>query len=167
MNSEIEAYESLLCGHLKQMVYFLRHIPEEKLDWTFAPPAPTPRIVAMHALQWLICDRYHINEPDAAKHPRIPEPPQDQAALCDALAEETENWRTLIRALTPEQLDEARYQFGEPQYRMNIREFLCHMIQHCVYKNGQLSTIFFGLGLDGAEPYSATFPNTIYTELFG
>lgn len=167
MTNETEAYEDLLCVHLKGMVYRLRRIPADKFDFAFAPPAPTPRVLAVHAWQWLICDRMHITEPDAAKHPRVPDPPADQAALCDVLAEETETWRALIRSLTPEKLAETRYQFNEHPYRMTVRGFVCHMIQNCVYKHGQLATIYFALGLDGTEPYTAPFPNDIYAEVLG
>jgi hypothetical protein len=38
------------------------------------------------------------------------------------------------------------------------------MIQNCIYKNGQLATIYFALGLDGTEPYEAPFPNPIYEQ---
>lgn len=167
MSEETKAYEYLLCGHLTGMVHRLRKIPADKFDYAFAPPAPTPRILAVHAWQWLVCDRYHIAEPDAAKHPRVPEPPHDQAELCDALAGETETWRALIRSLSPEKLDEARYQFNEPEAAMTVREFVGHMVQNCIYKHGQLATIYFALGLDGTEPYTAPFPNPIYEELLG
>lgn len=167
MNNESQAYERLLCGHLDDMVWKLRRIPADKLDFTFAPPAPTPRILAVHAWQWLICDRQHIAEPDAAKHSRIPDPPADQQILCDALAAETEKWRQLIRSLTPEKLDETRHQFNIPEAKMTVRGFICHIIQNSIYKNGQMSTIYFALGLDGTEPYDAPFPNPIYEEFFG
>jgi hypothetical protein len=41
------------------------------------------------------------------------------------------------------------------------------MIQNTIYKHGQFSTLYFALGLDGTEPYSAPFPNPIYAEIFG
>jgi len=163
--TENELYESNLCGHLQAMVHRLRRIPPAKFDYQPAPPAPSPRILATHAYQWLICDRQHIAEPDAAKHARIPDAPQDQQALCDALAEETENWRTLLRSLTPEELAGERSQFN--QYPMNVRAFIGHMVQNTIYKHGQLATIYFALGLDGTEPYAAPFPNPIYEEVFG
>lgn len=75
MHPENQAYAGLLCHHLKGFTKRLREIPEDKWDFTFAPPAPTPHILASHAWQWLICDRQHIEEADAAKHPNVPEPP--------------------------------------------------------------------------------------------
>jgi len=163
--NENELYAANLCGHLRQMVGRLRQIPADKWDWTFAPPAPTPRILATHAYQWLVCDRQHLTEPDVSKHVLVPEPPPgDTAALCDLLAEETENWDRLIRSLTPEQFarEQRQFVFG----LMNVRGFVGHMIQNCIYKNGQLATIFFALGLDGTEPYAAPFPNPAYEQAF-
>ena len=163
MTPETSLYANLLCGHLRGMVFRLRRIPEDKQDWTFALTAPTPRILAVHAWQWLICDRRHIEEPDALKHAPVPEPPPDFFSLCDALAEETERWEQMILALTPAQLDSARTQFNG--YPMTVRDFLGHMLQNCIYKHGQYSTLYFALGLDGDAPYDAPFPNPIYEEL--
>jgi len=85
--------------------------------------------------------------------------------MCDALARETENWRMLIRGLTPEKLAEPRRQFdSEPV--LNVRWFVYHMIQNSIYKHGQFSVLFFALGLDGREPYMAPFPNPIYAECY-
>jgi hypothetical protein len=155
-----KACAQLLCSHLRGMVWRLRMLPEDKWDWTPDPAAPTARILATHAWQWLICDRQHILEADAAKHPAVPEPPASTAALCDALAAETEHWEQLILSLTPEQMDEPRAQFNKSQ--MTVFGFVCHMIQNCIYKHGQFSTLFFALGLDGTEPYDAPFPNPCY-----
>ncbi len=163
LQNENEAYASLLCGHLQGMVHRLRLLPEGDWDWTPAPPAPTARILASHTLQWLSCDRQHLAEVDALRHPPVPEPPADSAALCDALTEETERWRVLILTMTPEQFAEKRSQFNG--YPMNGRDFVCHMIQNCIYKHGQFSTLFFALGLDGNAPYGAPWPNPIYADL--
>ena len=163
LRNENEAYAELLCGHLEGFVWRLRRLPADKWDYQFAPPAPSPRTLAVHAWQWLVCDRQHIAEPDARRHPPVPDPPDDPGAICDLLAEETERWRALIRSLTPEQMLAARRQFND--YPMNVREFVCHMIQNVIYKHGQFATIFFALGLDGTEPYAAPFPNPIYAEL--
>ena len=166
MNKENESYIDLLCGHLEGFTARLRMLPADKWDWTPDVAAPTARILATHAWQWLICDRHHIGEPDASKHPRVPEPPADPQKMCDALAEETENWRQLLQSLSEEQLDAPRRQFNG-NYPLTVRWFVCHMIQNLIYKHGQFSTLFFALGLDGTEPYTAPFPNPIYTELFG
>lgn len=165
MKTEQEAYEDLLCGHLEGFVWRLRKMPPDQFDYQPAPPAPSPRILATHTYQWLVCDRHHITEPDARKHPRVPDPPQDAQGLIASLAEETENWRQLLRGLSDADLDVPRSQFN--QYPMNVRGFVCHMIQNTIYKHGQFSTIFFALGHDGVEPYTAPFPNPIYEELFG
>ena len=49
---------------------------------------------------------------------------------------------------------------------MTTRGYICHMVQNVIYKNGQFSMIFFGLGLDGDGPYEAPFPNPIYRQVF-
>ena len=68
IENENEAYADLLCGHLEGFVWRLRRLPPEQWDYQFAPPAPSPRTLAVHAWQWLICDRQHIAEPDARLH---------------------------------------------------------------------------------------------------
>jgi hypothetical protein len=163
IENENQAYADLLCGHLEGFVWRLRRLPPEQWDYQFASPAPSPRTLAVHAWQWLICDRQHIAEPDARRHPPVPEPPDEPAAICDRLAEETERWRALILSLTPEQMRAERRQFND--YPMTVREFVCHMIQNVIYKHGEFATIFFALGHDGTEPYAAPFPNPIYAEL--
>ncbi|MBV9852637.1 MAG: hypothetical protein JO250_23500 [Armatimonadetes bacterium] len=162
-HNENEAYAGLLCGHLREMTERLRLIPEDLWDWSPAPPAPTARVLAAHTWQWLVCDRQHLLEPDAQKHPAVPDPPADPNVLCDLLAEETDCWEVLVLSLTPEQLNEPRLQFNSKQ--RGVRNFVCHMIQNCIYKHGQLATLFFALGLDGAEPYTAPFPNDIYADM--
>ena len=153
----------LLCMHLREMTERLRQIPADRWDWTFATPAPTPRILASHAWQWLVCDRQHIEEPDAAKHPLIPNPPTDPAAMCDALDAETDRWEALLRRLTPEEMEAERSQFNE--YPMPVKGFVGHIVQNSIYKHGQLATLYFALGLDGDAPYDAPFPNPIYAQL--
>lgn len=74
----------------------------------------------------------------------------------------------MITSLTPSQLDETRHQFND--YESSVRGFITHILQthilqNTIYKHGQLSTIYFALGLDGAEPYAAPFPNTFYAML--
>lgn len=167
MTPETEACADVLCGHLRLMVHRARQIPPDKFDWTFASPAPTSRTLISHAYQWLVCDRQHIEEADAAKHPNVPDLPADQQALCDALAAETDRWQTLLASLTDERMAETRHQFNDTSYDWSVRGSVYHMIQNCIYKSGQLATIYFALGLDGTEPYSAPFPNPIYEEVFG
>lgn len=162
--SEMESYEMLLCGHLEGFVHRLRQLSPEQWDWTPDPAAPTARTVAVHAWQWLICDRQHITEPDATKHAAIPDPPPTTDAFCDAFAQETENWQQLLRSLTPEQLDRPGLQFNIPDAALNVRGFICHMIQNVIYKHGQFSELYFAFGLDGKEPYTAPFPNPLYEE---
>jgi hypothetical protein len=158
-----QASADLLCGHLRDMIQRLRQLPDDKWDWTPDPAAPTARILAAHAFQWLICDRQHILESDARKHEFIPEPPADPAAMCDALAQETDRWEEMLLSLTEEQFAEPRFQFNQGE--TTVFGFVNHMIQNCIYKHGQFSTLYFALGLDGTEPYSAPFPNPYYQQL--
>ena len=163
MTKEQEMCAEILCGHLKSMEMKLRKLSAEHWDWTPAPAAPTSRTLATHAWQWLICDRQHINEADVLKHSNIPEPPADPVRMCDALAIETENWRKLITEFPEERWEEPRKQFGN--YEMTVRKFVYHMIQNTIYKNGQFSTLYYALGYDGDELYSAPFPNPIYDQV--
>ena len=166
--NETEAYDWMLYQHLRAIVYRLRQLKEEHWDWTPNPATPTARTIATHAWQWLICDRQHIAEPDALLHADVPEPPSDPAAMCDAIEVETKLWRELFRGLTPEQLDSPRLQFNFDDGGdglMNVRGFISHILQHVIYKSGQISMIFFALGYDGTEEYSAPFPNPIYAEI--
>ena len=48
---------------------------------------------------------------------------------------------------------------------MNVRGFVGHIVQNCVYKNGQFMTLYYALGLDGTAPYTAPFPNPIYAQM--
>ena len=163
MIEEIKNLRWLLGMHLGGMSACLRQIPADKWDWTFAPPAPTPRILAAHTLSWLICDRQHIEQADARKHALIPELPSEPAAICDALDAEMVCWDKLFVRFTAEDLDAPRSQFNS--YPMPVRGFLGHIVQNTIYKNGQLMTIFYALGLDGDAPYDAPFPNPVYADL--
>lgn len=163
MTKEAENLLWILGMHVRGLAWRLGQLPDDKWDWTFAPPAPTPRILASHTLSWLICDRQHIEEPDARKHAFIPEMPAEPAVLCVALIAEIELWETLLTRLTPEDLDAPRFQFNG--YPMTVRQFLGHIVQNTIYKSGQFSTLFYALGLDGDVPYDAPFPNPIYAEL--
>ena len=160
--NELELCRMLLIMHLRGFIYELRQLPPDKWDWTPDQAAPTARTVAVHAWQWLICDRQHIEEPDATKHADVAEPPDDPEAFCAAFEAETENWNQMLKNMTPEQLDRPGHQFNIAEAKMNVRGFIGHIIQSTIYKHGQFSTLFFALGMDGTEPYDAPFPNPIY-----
>ncbi len=161
--TENQVYVGLLYGHLREFSERLRMVPADKWAWQIEPCAPSPKILAEHAWQWLVCDRQHILEADAAQHPDVPALPDTQQALCDLLEAEAETWRALIMSLTPEQMDAPRSQFNA--FGMNVRGFVLHIIQNTIYKHGQFATLYFALGLDGTEPYDAPFPNPIYARL--
>ena len=163
--TELESYEWLLIEHLEAMLRALRKMKPEHWDWTPDQAAPSARTAAVHAWQWLMCDRQHINEPDARKHTNVLEAPDDTDEFCRLFEEEIENWRHLLRNMDPATLDEERRQFGGDRVQLNVRFFVLHMIQNVIYKHGQLTIAFFALGYDGTEPYSAPFPNDIYDEV--
>lgn len=167
LHSELEADAFILLMHLRGMAASLRKLPEDKWDWTYAPPAPTPRTLAVHAMAWLQCDRQHIANPDASSHRPVPEPPSDPEAICAAMELEADAWEAMLKNLTPKDLEREGRQFGQPGAAMNVRGFIAHMVQNVIYKHGQFSTIFFALGLDGDAPYEAPFPNPIYKEVLG
>ncbi|HWD39847.1 MAG TPA: DinB family protein [Fimbriimonas sp.] len=166
-NTELEADSAILIGHLRGMINSLRKLPADKWDWTFAPPAPTPRILAIHAMQWLQCDRQHILNSDPKSHRPVPDAPTEPEAICDAMEAEANEWEALLKSLTDEDLARVTHQFAHPEGAMNVRGYVYHMIQNLIYKHGQFSTIFFALGLDGTEPYDAPFPNPIYKSELG
>lgn len=163
IHNETEAYIELLCGHLLRITRRLRAIPERSWEWQPNPYTPSPRALAQHTWLWLVSDRRHLEEPDASRHPRIAEPPTDQLELCALLEQETEEWRTLLRAMTPDRLGETRLAFN--WRRVNVRWLVYHMCQNVIYKHGQLATLFFQLGLDGEEPYQPPVPQNDYDRL--
>jgi hypothetical protein len=163
MRTETKAYADLLRIHLQEFIERLRQIPPDKWEWQPALPAPSARLLAEHAYAWLCADRQHLLEPDATRHARVPQPPARQQALCDALEQEEKWWHDFLPALTEEQLGERRRQFGIPS--RTVRWFVGHTLQNVIYKNGQLATIYFALGLDGTEPYVAPMPNDFYAQL--
>jgi hypothetical protein len=94
----------------------------------------------------------------------VPEAPAEQHALCDLLQEEAGWWRSFLQRVTPQE-------FLQPRWRwswcgpVNLRWLVCHMTGNVIYKNGQLATIYFSLGLDGEEPYVPPLPNNFYDQL--
>jgi hypothetical protein len=160
LNTEIEAYSSLLFGHLIPIIRRLRQIPADRWEWQIEPASPSPRILAEHSWAWLASDRRHILGAKADDGFRMPSPPDDQQAMCDLLQEELDQWKALLAEMTPELLAEPRLSFGWQPY--TVRGLICHMIQNVSYKHGQLTTLYFALGLDGTEPYTAPFPNDDY-----
>jgi len=164
-HEELEADAFNLLGHLRAMAGNLRKLTPEHWDWTYAPPAPTPRVIAIHTLAWLQCDRQHILNPDVTTHSPVPEPPTEPEEICRALEREADEWEHLLKRLTPNDLEGDRKQFGFGP--INVRGFVTHMVQNVIYKHGQFATLYFALGYDGDAPYEAPFPNPIYKEALG
>lgn len=163
MHTENEAYVELLCRHLTDMIDRLRAIPAEQWDWTPAPSAPSPRMIAQHTWNWLVADRQHLQESNVTRHLPIADSPTDPEALCAALEAERDYWRQTLPALTPEQFAEERFQFGMAPF--GVRSLVTHITQQVIYKHGQLSTLYYALGLDGEAPYTAPYPNDDYARV--
>ncbi len=161
--TEPDAASDILVGHARVMAKRLRQLPLDKWDFAYAPGAPTPRTLANHALSWLRCDRQHLENPDVSSHHLIPDPPKNEAELCADLEHEADLWEALLARLNEQDMLSVRNQFGNPDYSMNVRGYIAHMIQNTIYKHGQFSYVFFALGLDG-DIYDAQFPNQLYRE---
>ena len=162
MNNETQPYSSLMLPHLGMFIDRLRRVSSDKWRYQVTPAAPSPRQLAEHAWQWLVCDRQYITEPDVAKHTPPASPPDNQQAMCNLLEEEMAFWRKLLSSLAPEHLDDDREYLGDSC--VTVRDLICHMVQNVIYKHGELATIYFALGLDGTEPYTAPLPNTGHKE---
>lgn len=166
-HNELEADAGILLNHLRGMAKSLRKLTPEQWDWTYAPAAPTPRMIGTHTLAWLQCDRQHINNPDATSHKPTPDSPTEPEAICLAIEAEADEWETLLNSLTLEDLSKEYRQFGLEDRPMNVRGFVAHMVQNVIYKHGQFATIFFALGFDGTVLYKAPYPNDLYREFLG
>ena len=167
MTADLERAHSNLIGHLLKMHDWASRMSDEQFDFTYHPAAPTARMLVTHAWQWLVCDRQHIEEPDASKHPRVPDPPTDRIALIAEAEAEAKCWDEMLRAMPAEKLDEKRHQFNRTGFDWSVRGCVYHMLQNVIYKHGQLSYLAFSFGLDGTDPYDAPFPNPIYEKVFG
>ena len=154
----------ILVEHLRAMTRGLRRISPEHWDWTYSVSAPTMRMIALHTLAWLQCDRQHLTIAEHKLHRLVPEPPSSPKEICDALWAEADKWETLLNSLSAEDLNREGCQFGDPEAKMTGRGFVVHMVQNVIYKHGQFATIFYALGYDGTGPYEAPFPNDLYLQ---
>jgi ankyrin repeat protein len=68
-----------------------------------------------------------------------------------------------MSTLDPTTLDEVRYHFGV--FPRDVRFMLVHIAQQVIYKNGQLSTLYYALELDGVGPFAAPVPGSEYKAL--
>lgn len=158
--SELEVFEWLVAGFVGSLLRAAGQIPADKWNWSFTTTSPTPREICEHTFLWLWCDRQQMLVLDRSQHLPTPPLPADREEMMSLLRSEGEEWRTLIRSLSPEQLDEERDPW--PDETRNIRGFLFHMSQHVLPKAGQMWMIHYGLGVDGEPTYSAPHPNDYY-----
>jgi len=160
LQNELEAFEVMTAGYVGSILRAARQIPEDKWNWSFSERTPTAREICEHTFAWLWCDRQQMTLLDRSLHLPTPDLPSERESMIELLADEGEDWRRLVRSLTPEQLlDERESWDGDTS---NLRSFLFHMGQHVIYKAGQIWMLNFELGLDGAEPYDAPYPNRYY-----
>lgn len=160
LQNELETFEIMTAGFVGSIVRAAKQIPDDKWNWSFSNATPTAREVCEHTFLWLWCDRQQISVLNRAEHLPVPALPDDQESMIALLQTEADQWRLLIQALSPSQLDEERESWdGETR---NVRGFLFHMGQHVIYKAGQMWMLNFGLGLDGDGVYTAPHPNEIY-----
>ncbi len=160
MDNESELYTRMLYGYVEGMVRWLRQIPVERWDWTPAVSAPTVRQVAELTWCTLLGDRQHLEQPDVALHSLLPDPPRDPETLCKFLEEEVQWWRQWFAQQTEATYLAPRKQFGV--FDVNVRWMVYHAMQQVVYKMGQLSWLYYALGLDGTEPYQSPSYNEFY-----
>jgi len=160
LETELQMLELMVPGYVGSILRAARLIPPDKWNWSFSERTPTARETCEHTFVWLWCDRQQLTVLDRSLHQPTPELPLDQPAMIALLEGEAKEWRRLIRSLTQDQLLEGREPW-EGEKRL-VRSFLFHMGQHVIYKAGQIWMLAFELGLDGAEPYDAPFPNRSY-----
>lgn len=160
LQSELEDFEVMTAGFVGSIVRAATGIPEDKWNWSFSARTPTAREICEHTFVWLWCDRQQMTVLDRSLHGPTPDLPPERESIILLLKEEAEEWRRLVRSLSPGQLLEERESWdGETR---NLRSFLFHMGQHVIYKAGQIWMLAFDLGVEGMEPYTAPYPNLDY-----
>lgn len=160
LTSEIEAYELFIAGYIGSIVRAGRGIPDDKWNWSFSERTPSAREICEHTYMWLFCDRQQMTEPDRAKHLPTADLPKDKESMLQLLHNEACIWQNLVRAMTPDQLNQELVPWeGE---KRTVRSFFFHMAQNIIYKSGQIRMIHFELGLDGDGPYKAPYPDLYY-----
>ncbi len=154
---ELELCEALTAGFVNSIVRAARQIPDDRWNWSFGEQTPTAREICEHTFMWLWCDRQQMTVPDRERHLPVPDLPGDREGTIRLLVEEADAWRSVVRSLTPEELDEMRESW--PGETRTVRSFFFHMGQHIIFKAGQIWMLHYGLGLDGSQLYTAPHPS--------
>lgn len=160
LETELEMFELMILGYIGSILRAASQIPDNKWNWSFSERTPTAREICEHTFVWLWCDRQQMTVLDRSLHKPTPELPTEKKQMIELLERERSEWRCLIRSMSADQLIEERESW-DGEMRL-VRSFLFHMGQHIVCKVGQIRMLFFELGLDGGEPYSAPYPDTYY-----
>ena len=160
LRSELETLELMTADYVRSILRAARLFPDDKWNWSFSERTPTAREICEHTFVWMWCDRQQMTVLDRGQHRPTPDLPDDRQAMIRLLQNEADEWRRLVRSLTPEKLNEEREPWaGETRV---IRSFLFHIGQHIICKAGQIWMLAFELGFDVDGPYDAPYPNRIY-----
>jgi hypothetical protein len=160
LQNELETFELMIFGYVGSIVKAASQIPDDKWNWSFSERTPTAREICEHTFIWLWCDRQQMSVLDRSLHGPTPDLPVERELMIELLEGERSEWRTMIRSMSPDQLDAERESWDGDMRLM--RSFLFHIGQHIICKVGQIRMLVFELGLDGGEPYNAPHPNTYY-----
>src|SRR5579885_3362364 len=159
MGVEAESYDWLLQNHLEKLIVRSKAMSDEQWNWKPSPPSPCAREIVEHACIWLLTDRLQIEAQQDLLTWRAPALPDGREQMIAELEAESARWRKMLTTMDDSVLNEPRRRHGI--FPSTVRFFVQHMVQNVSYKSGQLATLFFAQGLDGAEPFVAPMPNEL------
>ena len=166
MNKETELYGWLLEDYIRQMTARLNRFTDEQWVWHPSAPVPSAQTLATNALEWMICDRQHILEPDAQFHEPIPATSASRQEVVTALQAELKEWMRLFTQIRVEDLDAPRRQFNRLDAdHQDVRWLMLHAINNIVLRLGEMSTLAHALGHDGTEAHKNLLPAECYARL--
>jgi len=166
MNKETEVYSWLLETYVSKLVDRVNLFSDVQWQWHPSPPVPSAQMLTTSALEWMICDRHHIMEPDAHFHEAIPPTPAERAKVVLSLQAEVKEWVRLLSQIRVEDLDAPRRQFNRLDAdNQDVRWMMLHAIDNIVHKLGEITVLSLALGHSGAEPYKNDLPAEAYERL--
>jgi hypothetical protein len=166
MNKETEHYSWLLESYISQVVDRLNQFSDVQWPWHPSLPVPSAQMLATSALEWMVCDRHHILEPDAQFHEQIPPTPEERAKVIECLKAESKEWIRMLSQIRVEDLDAPRRQFNRLDAdHQDVRWMMLHTIDNLVQKLGEITVLSLALGHDGTEPYENKLPRECYERL--
>jgi hypothetical protein len=166
MNRETELYSKLLESYISEMLEKLNLLSEDQWCWQPSPPVPSAQMLATNALEWMICDRQHINEPDAKFHDPIPPTPVERECVMERLSAELKEWVRLLSQIRVEDLEAPRRQFNRLDADdQNVRWMMLNAVDNVARRLGELTPLWLALGHGGADPYQNKLPHECYERL--